>query len=324
MRIIPRYLFSRLGLGLLTVLLFVAPNDPASAQTRAFQMTLWAGSDSAPGPDSDIPTFYDGNPQPAGRSILINFNWHVPVSTRNYEWSRIVAVLIDEPYNDFNGLWGPCWSASDVAAVNARAQVLADTAAAIKSVAPMTRFWVNLAKPQLDWMTGSQCSVAAYAPVNVNRAYIDVISVDVYKTSFVPTLKGYYDWLDTHRAKPDQQMALIPGTFYRVGKDSEIGQASLLQGYFDYANSANQSCDLPWGSRGLTGSFDGCRVWIVMGWLAENHTEGGVLYRGLRDPNSQYLAAYWRTQLALPLRPDLARQVAPGELLPAILPLFLE
>jgi hypothetical protein len=296
-------LCSRLAFALLTALVFAAPGGQAYARSRAFQMAMWAESDAAPGDDSDIPVFYDTTAQPAGRSILIRFDRDKPLSAGEYEWSRIAAVLFDEPYNDFSGL--RCWSAAAVAAVNARSEVLAQRATELKSLAPTTRFWVNLAKPQLDWMTTPQCADPDAAPVNVNKPYIDVISVDVYGKRFKPHLKRYYDWLDSHRARPDQQLALIPGTFYRLGKDKPTTQAAYLRGYFDYANRANRRCDLPNGSRGVTGNFDGCRVWIVLGWLGPNYVEAGYTYVGARDARAAPIANAWRTELALPLRTDL-------------------
>lgn len=85
----------------------------------------------------------------------------------------------------------------------------------------------GLAKPQLDWVRGAQCADPALSPVNVNRAYIDVISVDIYRATFASMVRPYYDWLDTHRAKPDQQMALIPGTHYQALAESLGGQCGV-------------------------------------------------------------------------------------------------
>lgn len=322
MPVAPNDLSSRLMLGLLAALIFiVAPSGQTYAQTRALQATLYAEGDNAPGVDTDIPMFHDGWPQPNGPSILIRFDTTKPFQLGQYEWSRIVAVYFDEPYRDFVGV--QCWDVRTVKAVEGLAQRLAERAAELKSVAPLTRFWVNLTHHQLDWVMTRQCVYdfdEDVVPVNVNRPYIDVISVDIYHTWFDQGVKRYYDWLDTHRAKPDQQMALVPGTFYRQGKDNPSIQASYLYGYFDYANNANQNCNLPLGSRGVTGYFDGCRIWMVMGWLAFNWTE----YKGLRDPTSAPIADVWKNQLALPLRPDLARQRTPGEILPAFLPVLLE
>jgi hypothetical protein len=311
--------------GLLMALLFVVPSGVTHAQSRAFQMALWGSeSDSTLGLNTDIAVFHDGDDQPKGYSVMINFLWPTPMSarTKKYDWARILAVLVDEPYNKMKET--RCWSLDTAEAVNERIDVLASRAAELKAVAPLTRFWVNLAQPTLDWAMETQCKDSPDIVIPyVNSAYIDVISVDVYNTDFNSGVKKYYDFLGEHPAKPDQQRALIPGTFYRAGKDDPAIQASYLQGYFDYANTMNQSCNLPRGNRALTGSFDGCPVWMVMGWLAHNHSEGGLEYVGERDPRSAQIANVWRGQLAVPLRSDLANQAKPAEIISAVLPLLL-
>lgn len=303
-------LFARIVRALLTVLILVGPVIEAGAQSRSFQMAIWAERDQAPGIDTDIPVFIAGEDQPPGRSILIRSNYYAPITPSEYQWSRIVAVLVDEPYEGWN-FPGPCWSADHVNDVEVREQLVADRAAELKSISPLTRFWVNLARPQLDWMMGPQCSNTNLAPVDVNRSYIDVISVDIYNASFATTVKPYYDWLSTHRARPDQQMALVPGTHYRSGSGgySAASQAAHLQGYFSYANTENQNCSLPFGSRGKTGMFDGCPVWIILGWLAYNHVENGVTFKGERDPSSWQIADAWRGELANPVKTDLAEEL---------------
>jgi len=76
---------------------------------------------------------------------------------------------------------------------------------------------------------------------------------------------------------PDQQIALVPGVF-----SAPVNQYGLLQDYFDYADQWNEVCDLPLGSRGVTGLYDGCRIWIVAGWLADNYTDPkGTQYVGM-------------------------------------------
>jgi len=301
---------SRFLLALPAALLLIALSGcQAIPPSRSFQMTVWAEQDKAPAVDTDIPTFYDGAPQPAGRAILIKSDLNKRISAGDYAWSRIDAVLFDEPYNDFNSLPNGCWPAAATASVNARIQLLGERAAEVKSVAPSTRFWVNLAKPQMDWATSSKCSDQSAAPIYVNRPYIDIISVDIYYKSFADGLQRYYRWLETHRSKPEQQLALIPGTFYREGVDDPATPASYLRGYFDYASKANRRCDLPLGERATTGSFDGCRVWIVLGWLAHTHSEGGISYIGVRSPTAAPITNAWRTQLDMPLRPGLATPI---------------
>jgi hypothetical protein len=272
--------------------------------------------------------FQAGQKQPPGRSILIRNAWDNVISTDEYYWPRIVAVLIDEPYKGFESLSTSCWTEDDVEHVNARADTLADRAAELKAISPRTRFWVNLAKPQLDWARSGQCpSNAALTPVNVNKPYIDVISVDIYTRPFGTYVQPYYDWLKTHRAKPEQQMALVPATHHHPNDSValRLNIAFDLDSYFSYANDANQSCDLPLGSVWRTGIFDGCRVWMVMGWLAgiqEGDDDGTFI--GLRASGSELIANEWKTELAQPLRSDLARELAPKQLLPALSPLLRE
>jgi hypothetical protein len=315
-------------LALLTALLFLAPSGRAYAQSasRSFQMALWLdpGDPTLTSADTDILMFNEGQPQPlppAQTFMRIGLTGPTFASDR-YDWSRIVAVLVDEPYNDIKN--NPCYTQDGIDTAHAKDQLLATRAAELKSVAPMTRFWVNFADTQIAWMLDSQCLII-YPPDGafLIKPYMDVVSLDSYYQSFSPNVKSYYDWLAAHRATPQQQLALIPGTFYRSGI-SPSTQASYLQGFFDYANNANQSCNRSLGSRGVTGSFDGCPVWIVMGWLAGNYTDtGGTTYIGELDSRSQAIATAWRQEVALPLRSDLAHQLTPGQIVSAILPLLL-
>jgi hypothetical protein len=177
---------------------------------------------------------------------------------------------------------------------------------------------VNLTKTQIDWMTTPQCSDGGAYPLYVNQPYIDVISLDIYNKGFTSDVKPYYDWLDSNRAKPEQQFALVPGTHYVVGQYSAASQAALLPAYFNYADNQNLNCNLPLGDRGVTGRFDGCRVWIVLGWLGPNYSEGNWQYKGERDPSSGPIANVWQSRVAIPIRPDLANQVPPADLVPAL------
>ena len=144
---------------------------------------------------------------------------------------------------------------------------------------------------------------------HLDQPYIDVISVDHYHADFDPGVKGYYDWFTQNRATPQQQLALVPATAYQSGHESAGDVANRLQGYFDYANYANQSCALDLGGRGITGNFDGCPIWIVAGWLAGNSASG---YVGELDASAAPIAASWSAQLQLPLRPDLAHPQSRG------------
>jgi hypothetical protein len=79
-------------------------------------------------------------------------------------------------------------------------------------------------------------------------------------------------------AKPGQQLAMIPAVY-----SGPVDQLSHLQPFVDSANRTNQrqGCTLPLGTAGVTGFFDGCPVWIVVGWLANDDTEGKTTYVGM-------------------------------------------
>jgi hypothetical protein len=296
-------------------------------------MGLWGYPDPAipPSADTDIAVFYEGHgqPPPPMRSIGILSSWasDTPLSALGFDWSRIVAVEIDEPYMSTlqNQLGGdqrpnPCSSSQRMAVVNNTMQVLAGRAAELAALNPKARFWVNFTDHEGDWMRDTVC------PVPLNQPNIDVISIDRYGVPFSPTVEIYYDWFAVHPATPHQQLALIPGTFHRTGDDSPQSaatSASYLQAYFDYANNANQSCNLSLGSRGVTGNYDRCRVWIVLGFLTGDFTQDGDLYMGEQDPASAPIATTWRAELALPLRPGLAHQPTAVQMLSTILPPLL-
>src|SRR4051794_489329 len=113
-----------------------ASGAPAS---RSFQMALWQvapaqqwrqppSSPVLPPLDTDIQTFDEGASagQPAGRSIMISFNFADgrPLASLPYDWSRIVAVEVDEPYcnslGDCNSNpTNPCLSTVRMQTINA-------------------------------------------------------------------------------------------------------------------------------------------------------------------------------------------------------------
>ena len=318
MSLILNKLSSEVLLALLTALLFLVPGGMAHAQsgTRSFQMSLWECCDGRvpTSADTDIRTFGDGGTQPAGRSIVEPLDWTTPLTTRGYDWSRIVAVEVDEPYTPVDGdLDQTC---TDVNSANARIApidaALAQRAAELKALNPKARFWVNFTATEGEWM--GFCAT----PQVFNRAYIDVISEDYYSIGSVG-VSPFYSIVAAFPAKPDQQLALFPGVF-----SAPQDQAQWLSTYFDYANNLNQTCNLPLGSRGITGISDGCPVWIVMGWLSGDY-QGNTLYRGLLDPSSATLAAIWRAAVALPLAPGLAHQRTPAQIvMPIVKQFFLD
>jgi len=241
----------------------------------------------------------------------------------SYDWSRIVAVLVDEPYGPQNmGLVnnaiidhlikypdGSPVCPAPPAAVTAIATIdtlLQQRAMDLEAVAPQARFWVNFTGDEANWM--AVCGTQSF-----NRTYIDVISADWYDVQF-STLQPFYTVVAGNPAKPDQQLALVPGVF-----SAPVNQGPFLAAYFSYANTLNQTCNLPLGSRGVTGSYDGCRVWIVLGWLSGNYNQ----YVGMLDTRSSSIKSAWEGELGLPLRPDLAHQLTRAHIILPVLNEFL-
>ncbi len=306
---------------LFAALLFLAHSGATDAQSasRSFQTGLYVdySEPALTKADADIAMFGEGQPQPPGRSIMKfkSFDYATPIlAGEGYDWSRIVAVLIDEPYMyelhvafpGTNQDKNPCHDSPGprIDVIYRTQQQLAAAASVLQSVAPWARLWVNFTYQEVDWMSESACSLT------LNQPYIDVISLDQYYDYFDPSVKPRYDWIVAHRATPQQQLALIPGTFYRPGQDDPGRQAGILLGYFAYAEIANQSCNLPLGPRGVTGSFDGCPVWMVLGFAADTFVQDGTTYVGELDPrNAALISTIWREELALPVRPGLSLEL---------------
>jgi hypothetical protein len=324
-RVIPSKLSSGSVLALLAALVFLAQSGETAAQSqsRSFQMALYVDF-SDPGitkTDTDIAMFGEGQPQPPGRSIMKYKSWPeaAPLASTlaqaHYDWTRIIAAVVDEPYTylfdndeDFHN---PCGT-SRLSKFTQTTQLLNAGAAALKSVAPWARFWVIFTPAEVAWMQADQCPETRF-----NQSYIDVISFDQYYDFFDPSVKPAYVWLADHPATPQQQVALLPGTFYRPGKDDPARQAAILQGYFDYAESENQSCNLPLGPRGVTGTYDGCRVWMVLGWSADNL---GTTYVGEQDPQlATTVGAVWRSEVATPVRRGLSYELTRAQIVASLI-----
>jgi hypothetical protein len=275
----------------------------ALAESRNFRMALW---NNPSGADADLPVFSEGEAQPGGSSILLISSWRIDDFARHwadaaakskYNLSRIEAVIVDEPY--WNALGTPksfnaCANTRNVSLLTAERQ-LSSVAFVLKQSSPQIKFWVNFSEPELQWMMDTNCPAALIQP------YMDVVSVDIYWKGF-SSVKPYYDWLIRHRVLPSQQIALVPGTFYRDGKDEQVQQANYLRGYFDYAELLNKECGSSSGPRGAKFKSDRCIVWIVMGWLRQTWRDpNGTLWRGEGDPSSVFIRCVWQAKQKAPV-----------------------
>jgi hypothetical protein len=298
---------------------------------RFFQMAVWTYEYPPPGPDwqgttayVDIPMFGSGNAQPPGRSIMRFDYWYdaaLPLSPAAYDWSRILAVVVDEPYatrldqvpwtgpqvEEYTAV-NPCyehaWNVARKTTVLETRDKLLRLASSLHDIAPRTRFWVNFHEHEVVWMRDVDC------PLHLNDPSIDVVSLDKYDVPF-SSLEDEYEWFIS--TMPHQQIALVPGTFW-TERRSRYEARRILYGYFDYANRMNRVCDLGFGRVGRTGNYDGCRVWIVAGWSAlpwyavlngipyTEPTPGTRNYVGLLHPSSAPISDAWRAELAKPAR----------------------
>jgi hypothetical protein len=284
----------------------------SAAGPKRFQTALYAYATGAD-QNADV-AFFSGGNQPSGLSILaINYADVSGLSSLPYDWSRIVAVFVDEPYwtSVGGGAWSnPCYDGR-YSAIPSALQDLQRAAAAVKSIAPRTRFWVNFSEPEVQWMMDPNCAMTW-----LNDPSFDVVSMDKYNVPFddgydyvtigspSSSVKPYYDFLANCPAAPSQQLALVPGTFYFQSPTyiAPITEASWLQGFFDYANSSNQSCNLPLGGAGATGNYDGCKIWAVMGfWASSGAVDigGGQYWVGLFDSTAWPILATWQYQVGL-------------------------
>jgi hypothetical protein len=251
---------------------FATTFDAMAQQNRRFEMALFGSSNES---YTDLSWLSPGQPQPAAprRSILTldgTYKAYYPnllghLQSLGYDWSRIAAVVIDEPYwYEQMPIAGENWS-NPCYVNDARCQavynlmpVLESAATAVKTMNAKTRFWINFSEPELQWMQDP------YVPVPLNQPYIDVISLDKYNVPFTQ-VKPYYDWLVNNRSKPSQQFALVPGVFHGISPYSNPSTAaSNLIGYFNYANNVNTNYDSP-------------PVWLVAGWIGAGDEWDGYI-----------------------------------------------
>jgi hypothetical protein len=180
---------------------------------------------------------------------------------KNHDWTRIDAVVIDEPYlPEGDGGINPCQRSESADRVRMVQRVLVNAAAVVREH-PTVRFWVNFSAPEIEWMKGGLCH-----SVLLNDWYMDVVSIDIYGEEFAVVESSYNDLL-SNRPTAYQQLALVPGTYSAPATGfAAITVAQRLQGFFDYANAMNQSCSLQIGRVGVTRSADGCPIWLVAGF----------------------------------------------------------
>jgi hypothetical protein len=224
---------------------------------------------------------------------MIHEGWQtVAISSLAVDWTRILSVLIDEPYYDDNDLNPACnpWGSRNET-VKAKLASLQDIAEEIHELSRQTRVWMNFHWREVSWMRDELC------PAVLNDPSFDVISLDKYEVDF-KDIESDYDWFIEEF--PEQQVALIPAASYDEPGDGERAGARMLD-YFRYANTLNRQCTMGLGRMGGTGSYDGCRVWIVAGWSAEPHFPlHGEWWGMLRenDPDSDAILTVWKSEFS--------------------------
>jgi hypothetical protein len=324
-----------------TMSLWWARNADAadSVSPRKFQMTMYGNRE---GVDAELKMFSEGEPQPDGLSVMAYDQWRTTNSVsylrdRGYDWSRIVAAVVDEPYWFFGGgiEKHPCETPGDGRSdtfLKDVAEYLRTSETSLHTVSRSTRFWINFSLPEVEWIRDRDgrrrdapsvkaCKELLSKTMLAN--YIDVISFDWYEQPF-KLLKPKYEWLWNHRSAKHQQLALLPGLHYRKAVDTcgpcaqpcdgaakdncaqfKTGpetMASYLLGYFQYANRKNRKCNLDLGEIGETGHYDGCPVWTVQGYTYQTSMAdlaNAEQLTGYSDPRSVSIQSAWRRQLGV-------------------------
>jgi hypothetical protein len=304
-------------------------SEPNCENSRFFQMTLltypaktgirWVHT----APYEDIGTFTSDNTdfQPPGRSIMLHEQWQdIDVSELAVDWSRILAVNFDEPFANIVPSFpsqGPPPTGGYCETVRAsiveRKARLLSQAEAVHTLAPRARVWVTYLEKEVDWMRSATC------PVALNDSTFDVVGLDKYEVNF-SNIEDEYAWFAS--AWPQQQVALVPATAYKLGGPGPQATADIMQGYFDYANNMNQPCDMPPGRVGRTGVYDRCRVWVVAGWLSEPWYPLDGNWVGLLNtsppapgvPAAAPMRERWATELAKRRRVSGSRALSDAEI----------
>jgi hypothetical protein len=226
------------------------------------------------------------------------------------DWSRILAVKIDEPYvtaleaMSLAVNTNPACDPEDERnlTINETLELITTAANAVHTESPRTRVWLNFHWREVEWMR-DECAA------ELNDPTIDVVSLDKYGVPF-SDIEDDYNWFVGHPDWSKQQLALVPATAYDTA-GSLLGDifratdaADRLGAYFAYADGMNEQCDMGLGRMGGTGSYDGCRVWVVAGWMSEPEFAQHGGWRGLLkwDDPAEDIRATWAAELSRPRR----------------------
>ncbi|WP_129777984.1 hypothetical protein [Peristeroidobacter soli] len=272
----------------------------AAAEPRNFLMALWRSNDQAANIEeehTDLAWFWPSLPQPSRKAILqIDGYYQDPtaltqlLTNANYDWSKIAAVWIDEPYlNAVGAAQNPCGVTSvHYGAMTATQLQVAAAAQTVRNLSATTRVWVNFSENEIKWMRDHGC--------DLNKSYLDVVSIDAYQGPFFDEVEPLYYYLKTHAPTNYQQRALVPlvGSKQAPNALAPASVAGWLPAYFEYAAYENQTCNLPLGPTGATGLFDGCPVWLIAGWPGVHYTVD--TYVGFFDDTSEPIRDAWRAQ----------------------------
>jgi hypothetical protein len=272
--------------------LIAAQAHAQAIEPRRYQMSILATTDGISNATVDTPIYTIGtfrtDAQPNVRSVV----WLPPdadLSVLDIEWARIVAVYVDEPYRLLINQVSSC-NPTQSPAITARAAALENLAANVRARAPKARFWVNFSREEVELIMNG-CPF--------NRPYIDVVSLDIYHRLF-DDVSVYYEYLIDHPATPYQQLAFIPGTFTDQQQNA-VRAKTFLADFLFAADLYNAHCDLPLGPTGVTGMYDGCRVWMVAGWIGGVQSPGDAPgIHPIDHPDSRILFDYWQAQAAIP------------------------
>lgn len=229
--------------------------------TRPYQMVLWDDSGNNQAQDADLAFFLEGQSQPPGVSIINILNWNtIDYTPETYDYSRIAAMIIDEPFlNHLN-------ASGDIASCIMN---LKSTISQLRAVAPNSKIWVNFSQPELDYqMSGLGDFIFPE---------VDVYSVDIYRQYIDPK---YDDWLLANRVRPDQKLSMIVSTFYEQGVDDPNEVADMLWDYFNYADAHPED------------------MYIIVGYKRDAFSQDpGVTYIGESNILATSIQNVWKFQL---------------------------